>query len=67
MSICCFAERRRISLGHSHQLKHVTVWIFEVNATAAIPVVEFALVEAPGGQRGRKKARAAVDAPLLSR
>ena len=43
-----------MSLGNSHQLKHVTVWIFEVNATAAIPVVEFALVEAPGGQRGEK-------------
>jgi hypothetical protein len=49
MSICCFAERPEVkSLGHSHQLKHVTVWIFEVNASAAIPVVELAVVEAPG-------------------
>jgi hypothetical protein len=32
----------------------VTVWIFEVSASVAIPVVEFAVVEAPGGQRGEK-------------
>jgi hypothetical protein len=37
-----------MSLGHSHQLKHVTVWIFEVNASAAIPIVELAVVELQG-------------------
>jgi hypothetical protein len=37
-----------MSLRHSHQLKHVTVWIVEVNASAAIPIIEFAVVEAPG-------------------
>jgi hypothetical protein len=37
-----------MSLGHSHQLKHVIVRILEINATAAIPIIEFAVVEAPG-------------------
>jgi hypothetical protein len=37
-----------MSLGHSHQLKHVAVWIFEVNASAAIPIVELAVIEVPG-------------------
>jgi hypothetical protein len=36
-----------MSLRHSHQLKHVIVWIFEVNASAAIPIVELAIVQAP--------------------
>ena len=55
MSICCFAERPEVkSLGHSHQLKHVTVRILEINATATVPIVELAVVEAPGGQRGEK-------------
>jgi hypothetical protein len=55
MSICCFAERPEVkSLGHSHQLKHVSVWIFEVNASAAVPIIELAVIEAPGGQRGEK-------------
>jgi hypothetical protein len=38
-----------MSLGHSHQLKHVTVWIFEVNASAAIPIIELAVVETSPG------------------
>src|ERR1700730_17771943 len=37
-----------MSLGHCHQLKHVAVWIFEVNASAAIPIIELAVIEAPG-------------------
>ena len=36
------------SLGHSHQLKHVTVRILEINASAVIPIIELAIVEAPG-------------------
>ena len=41
-------ESTSMSLGHSHQLKHVIVRILEINATAAIPIIEFAVVEAPG-------------------
>jgi hypothetical protein len=37
-----------MSLGHSHQLKHVAVRILEINASAAIPIVELAIIEAPG-------------------
>jgi hypothetical protein len=37
-----------MSLGHSHQLKHVTVRILEINATAAVPIIELAVIEAPG-------------------
>ena len=36
------------SLGHSHQLKHVAVWIFEVNASTTVPIVELTVIEAPG-------------------
>jgi hypothetical protein len=50
-----------MSLGHSHQLKHVSVWIFEVNASAAVPIIELAVIEAPGAS-GERKARAAVGA-----
>src|SRR5205085_8629325 len=35
------------SLRHSHQLKHVTVRVLEINASAAIPIVELAIVETP--------------------
>ena len=41
------AWRRVRSLRHSHQLKHVTVWVLEVNASAAIPVIELAVIETP--------------------
>jgi hypothetical protein len=41
-------ESTSMSLGHSHQLKQVIVRILEINATAAIPIIEFAVVEAPG-------------------
>jgi hypothetical protein len=37
-----------MSLGHSHQLKDVAVWIFEVNTSATIPIVELTVIEAPG-------------------
>jgi len=30
------------------ELKQVSVWIFEVNASAAVPIVQLAVVEAPG-------------------
>jgi hypothetical protein len=36
-----------MSLGHSHQLKHVTVRILEINAAAVIPIIELAVIEAP--------------------
>src|ERR1700730_5175108 len=42
------SARNKMSLGHSHQLKHVSVWIFEVNASAAVPIIELAVIEAPG-------------------
>ena len=35
------------SLGHSHQLKDVTVRVLEINATAAIPIIKLAVIEAP--------------------
>jgi len=36
------------SLRHSHQFKYMTVRVLEINASAAIPVIELAIVEAPG-------------------
>jgi|HubBroStandDraft_6_1064221.scaffolds.fasta_scaffold705944_2 hypothetical protein len=36
------------SLRHSHQLKHVSVRVLEINASAAVPVIKLAVVEAPG-------------------
>ena len=36
------------SLGHSHQLKDVTVRVLEIIATAVIPIIELAVIEAPG-------------------
>ena len=36
-----------MSLGHSHQLKNVTVRVLEISATAAIPIIELAVIEAP--------------------
>jgi hypothetical protein len=35
-------------LRHGHQLEHVPVWIAEVDAAPAAPIVELAVVEAPG-------------------
>src|SRR5262249_16001679 len=37
------------SLRDGHQLQHVTVRILEVDAAAAVPVVELAVIQAPGG------------------
>src|ERR1700720_3879032 len=34
-------------LRHGHQLEHVAVGIEEIDAAAAVPVVELAVVEAP--------------------
>src|SRR5580658_11328685 len=34
-------------LRHGHQLEHVAVGIAEIDAAAAVPVVELAVVEAP--------------------
>src|SRR5580698_6346308 len=34
-------------LRHGHQLEHVAVGIAEIDAAAAVPVVELAIVEAP--------------------
>jgi hypothetical protein len=43
-----FMHRMAISsLRHSHQLKQVTVRVLKVNASAAIPVIELAVIEAP--------------------
>jgi hypothetical protein len=47
-------QGRRNTLRHSRQLKHVTVRVFEINASAAIPVIELAVVEAPGGRSHMK-------------
>jgi len=35
------------SLGHGHQFEHVSVRIAEIDAAAAVPVVELAVFEAP--------------------
>ena len=37
------------SLRHGHQLENVAVEILEIEAPAAVPVVELRIVEAPGG------------------
>ena len=44
-------------LRHRHQLQHVTVGIGEIEAAAAAPIVELAVLEAPG--------RAAIGEPRL--
>jgi hypothetical protein len=36
------------SLRHGHQLQHVAVRVLEVKAAAAAPVVELAVLQAPG-------------------
>src|SRR2546429_3226504 len=36
------------SLRHSHQFEHVSVRVLEIDAAAAAPIVELAVVEAPG-------------------
>ena len=47
-------RRNKRSLRHSHQLEDVTVRVLEINASAAIPVIELAVVEAPGSAAVRK-------------
>src|SRR5205085_12026329 len=41
------ASKTGKSVRHSHHLKHGTVRVLEINAAAAIPIVELAIVEAP--------------------
>ena len=36
-------------LCHGHELEYVAVRVFEIEATATIPVIELAVIEAPGG------------------
>src|SRR5947207_14650987 len=43
----CYATNRN-SLRHGHQFEHVSVRVLEIDAAAAAPIVEFAVVEAPG-------------------
>jgi hypothetical protein len=37
-----------VSLGHSHQLKHVAVWIFEVDASASFQSLSSPSFRLPG-------------------
>ena len=41
------SRKTRSSLRHGHQLEHVAVRIAEIDAAAAVPIVELAVVEAP--------------------
>jgi hypothetical protein len=36
-------------LRHGHELEYVAVWVFEIDAAAAVPVIELTVIEAPGG------------------
>src|SRR5262245_62857431 len=36
-------------LRHGHELEDVAVRVFEIDAAATIPVIELAVIEAPGG------------------
>src|SRR5438552_6661157 len=43
----CYATNRN-SLRHGHQFEHVSVRVLEIDTAAAAPIVELAVVEAPG-------------------
>jgi hypothetical protein len=36
-------------LRHGHELEYVAVQIFEINPAATVPIIELAVIEAPGG------------------
>src|SRR5262245_45782771 len=36
-------------LRHGHELEDVAVQVFEIDAAATVPVIELAVIEAPGG------------------
>src|SRR5262249_10819567 len=44
-------------LRHGHQLEDVTVRVLEIDASAAVPVVELAVVQAPGSAAVRDAGR----------
>jgi len=46
--------REASSLRLGHQFKHMSIQILEVDASAATPIVEFAVVEAPGSAAERE-------------
>ena len=41
-------DRLRL-LRHCHELEYVVVQVFEINPAATVPIVELAVIEAPGG------------------